>query len=648
MDASRIRMRLVLALDGLLIAACLFGLDGLNRKAGLPVDLEPTQWFVATSSSNAGPVVRRMTREGADLRPGDVIRSLAGQPVSKSDEIEFVCDARRLGDRVQVEVERDGRGVHLDTTLVPVYTGFEVAVNGLVAALFFGLAILVTLRRPDDDAALLCHASSASFAVLIAATWGALGGGLPGVALTVRLVFSAAYALAPALFVHFTLVFPRHARVGARRAVVVLYAVALGFAVVQAHTFSRAFASGSVADFRAFLSWFDACRLFAAAGLFTGLVLLVCSYRTASEESERRQIRLVVPGFTVPVLAFVGLWIVPQRLTGQALVPEAPLNIAALVAPLTFAAAIIRYHALGIDQIINRGTVYAVVAAVLAAIYTAVTAAIVWLLGLQSPQSVIGASGVAAVCGVLLFDPVRRRVQTAVDRTFFRVRYDATAALRTLGGRMSEAIDEKDLAEHVVGELDSLLGSERVSVAAFRPADGDLVILAERGATPPDLPVDRARLPRAAAAAPLAVEAGAPMAEADAALLQALGAVAIFPFAASDGLPVGFIATGRKRSGLRLSLEDLVLLQGVAQEAGRAIERLRLREELLVGRAEARRVEELARVRSDFVSNVSHELRTPLTSIRMFAELLRTGAVPPSGPPSTCRWSKAKRTVSAV
>jgi signal transduction histidine kinase len=34
---------------------------------------------------------------------------------------------------------------------------------------------------------------------------------------------------------------------------------------------------------------------------------------------------------------------------------------------------------------------------------------------------------------------------------------------------------------------------------------------------------------------------------------------------------------------------------------------------------------ELARMKSEFVSNVSHELRTPLTSIRMFAEMLRSG-----------------------
>jgi two-component system phosphate regulon sensor histidine kinase PhoR len=45
---------------------------------------------------------------------------------------------------------------------------------------------------------------------------------------------------------------------------------------------------------------------------------------------------------------------------------------------------------------------------------------------------------------------------------------------------------------------------------------------------------------------------------------------------------------------------------------------------LLLEQVAARRLEELNRMKSDFVSYVSHELRTPLTSIKMFTEMLRS------------------------
>ncbi len=51
---------------------------------------------------------------------------------------------------------------------------------------------------------------------------------------------------------------------------------------------------------------------------------------------------------------------------------------------------------------------------------------------------------------------------------------------------------------------------------------------------------------------------------------------------------------------------------------------------LLIGRAVKREME-IARLKSDFVSNVSHELRTPLTTIRIMAEMLALGAVASEG-----------------
>ena len=51
--------------------------------------------------------------------------------------------------------------------------------------------------------------------------------------------------------------------------------------------------------------------------------------------------------------------------------------------------------------------------------------------------------------------------------------------------------------------------------------------------------------------------------------------------------------------------------------------RLNLQEKIILEQEERKRIEELNRLKSYFVSSVSHELRTPLTSIKMFAETLR-------------------------
>jgi two-component system phosphate regulon sensor histidine kinase PhoR len=86
----------------------------------------------------------------------------------------------------------------------------------------------------------------------------------------------------------------------------------------------------------------------------------------------------------------------------------------------------------------------------------------------------------------------------------------------------------------------------------------------------------------------------------------------------------GCIAVGAKRSAARFTAEDVDLLMQVAAESGLALQRIRLQSQLLLERVAGRRLEELNRMKSDFVSYVSHELRTPLTSIKMFTEILRS------------------------
>jgi signal transduction histidine kinase len=88
---------------------------------------------------------------------------------------------------------------------------------------------------------------------------------------------------------------------------------------------------------------------------------------------------------------------------------------------------------------------------------------------------------------------------------------------------------------------------------------------------------------------------------------------------------LGFLILGRKKSALRFSFEDVDLLNTIGVQAGLAIERIMLQQRLLLEHEESKRLEDLSRLKSYFVSSVSHDLKTPLTSIRMFAEMLRSG-----------------------
>jgi signal transduction histidine kinase len=99
-------------------------------------------------------------------------------------------------------------------------------------------------------------------------------------------------------------------------------------------------------------------------------------------------------------------------------------------------------------------------------------------------------------------------------------------------------------------------------------------------------------------------------------------------FAATDTLDAtfGHVVVG---AGLRPELAGRLLVGGLPQSQLPLLASLvLLTAALLVGALlQLRKQQELARLRTDFVSGVSHELRTPLTQIRLFAELLRNRAL---------------------
>ena len=128
--------------------------------------------------------------------------------------------------------------------------------------------------------------------------------------------------------------------------------------------------------------------------------------------------------------------------------------------PLTICASIVRYRLYDLDRIISRTLAYSLLTVVLALGYAALALGLGQLFGQRSNLAV----AVATLAVAAAFQPVRRRVQRAMDRRFDRRRYDASRTIAAFSARLRQQTDLDTLTRELLAVVDDTMQPTRASL----------------------------------------------------------------------------------------------------------------------------------------------------------------------------------------
>ncbi len=556
--------------------------------------------------------------ERAGLKAGDVILGIGHHMLNKATDAPPELLRHRVGENVDYLVRRGGDVFEKKVSLTPYRLGSPTYYYFVfLGLLFFVLGVFVVSRRPDDSAVqvfyVLCVLFMEFFVCRLRPSsyyW---------IDYVVQVAGTLALFLLPAVFLHFFLLFPEKKtfRFAERRPsdppappflaalqrflngspllLALLYSLPPVLYVLQMagyrHGGPRRLIYGAPT-----LNW-----ILLADYLILGLLALAHTWWTSADRTARRPILVLLLGTVGGIVPFVIFAVFFPSLFREdryllwGVVPMALI-------PLTFAYAIVRFRLFDVQVIVRKSLVYAVLTAVVTGMYALAVVAGNALVSTVSSTTVFSSPAFAFGFGlvvVLLFDPLRRRMQKVVDRVFFRDRADFQTALLEMSRSVVSQLERPKLRELLTARTADLLRLERLELLLPRADDGAFTEPAAEAAGVHPLPMG-AVLPQRL------LDRGAPvrLAEADDGGLdlasrrfveaqRARGIGVVLPLA-THGKLLGLLAVGRKRSEEDLSREDLDHLLTIANQGALGLEAAGLHEEL-TRRAEVERDLDIAR-----------------------------------------------------
>jgi signal transduction histidine kinase len=377
---------------------------------------------------------------------------------------------------------------------------------------------------------------------------------------------------------------------------------------------------------------FRAGYVFTCLGALTFLGILWSALRESLPDLERSRLRVIfvgaLLGFLLPTLSTV------LTSSFQLAIPYNLALVPTIFFPLSVAYALLKYSLFDLGNALKVGLSRIALTGFLLAMYAGVVILLGPWAGVYRGDPLVPLF--FSVLVVLVFNPLLRRIENAVNRYIYRQDYDPEQIQQEVSLFLRSLASPQALANGFVKKIKAGMGIQTVGLAYGPKETDDYLMVATDGAA--QCSTDISDGLRALAAGPgnaclHGISRGEtttnPLFQENRAALLALfdrwRTEFLVPLVFERRVR-GFVSFGVKRSLREYSAEDLRLLLILTDQLALSLENGRLYEESMKAYAEAeatnKRLIEMDRVKKQFVANICHEVRTPISTIIGYAEVL--------------------------
>jgi PAS domain S-box-containing protein len=409
----------------------------------------------------ADKVLPDMPGQRAGIQVHDLLTAVDDTPIARVSDLERILYP--IGSYGQADYTITRAGIPLDQPVKVIPEPLDRSLSQaqrIIGLVYLAIGIYVLFRRWTAPRAthfyLFCLVSFALFALKYT-------GELDPLDWTVFWANVVAESLQPALFLHFALSFPeeRFKSIRRRWLLPLVYAPGAGLLGLWIWTIATRQATELLKH-----KLDQTGTAYVAAYYMLAALLFLRSYSRANTPLLRQQLKWVTRGTLLAVLPFTLFYAVPFLLDLHS--PRLLTNLAGfsmVILPLTFSWAIVRYRLMDTDLIFKRGVAYTLAAGLLAGGYFGIIALITLVVHTRLPDTVREWGLVLTILiTAAIFDPLKRRIQSWVDKAFDRHRYDYRQALVEFGRGLSSETKIEALLASIVERLPSTLLVARVAI----------------------------------------------------------------------------------------------------------------------------------------------------------------------------------------